>query len=88
MIDSAFVLWNLDAFQPLGKTFRDVFLKEPRRADAAVITLHRYGSSPDVRQHHRRNRFIIRGEFSLGDAVIGKEDFLWMTNDLHQRVPE
>jgi len=85
MIDSALVLGNLDAFQLLRKTFRNVLLKEPRRADAAVITLHRHGSTPDVRQHHRRNARVVRREFSLRDAVVGKEDFLWMTNDLHKK---
>src|SRR6185436_1707995 len=51
MIDRPFVLWNLDAFQPFRKTFRNVLLKEPGRAYAAVITLHCHGPTPDVRQH-------------------------------------
>ena len=80
MIDSALVLWNLDAFQPCRKTFRDVLLKEAGRGDTAVITLHRYGATPDVRQHQGRNARVVRREFSLRDAVVGKEDFLWMTN--------
>src|SRR6266516_474847 len=80
MIDGAVVLRNLHAFQPDRKTFRDVLLKEAGRADAAVITLHRHGPTADVREHHRRNRFVVRHKFSLSDAVVGKENFLWMTD--------
>src|SRR6266516_6434788 len=80
MIDGAVVLRNLHAFQPDRKPFRDVLLKEAGRADAAVITLHRHGPTADVRQHDRRNRFVVRHKFSLGDAVVGKENFLWMTD--------
>src|SRR6476659_6097819 len=80
MIDCAFVLRNLDAFQPLGKTLRNVLLKEPGCAYAAVIALHRHRPTPDVRQHHRGNARVVRREFSLGDAVIGEKEFLWMTN--------
>ena len=80
MIDSAFVLRDLDAFKPVGKAFSNVLLKEPGCADAAVIPLHSHGPTANVRQHHRRNARVVRGELCLRYAVVGKEDFLWMTD--------
>src|SRR5688500_13157119 len=73
-MDGAAVFRHLDAFEPLGKTFHHVFLKEARRTDAAVITFHRDRPSPQVRQHHGCDRLVIRREFAFRDLVAGKQD--------------
>ena len=45
------LLRNLDAIQPLGKTLRDIFLKETLFADAPMVSLHGDWAPADVRQH-------------------------------------
>src|SRR6266849_9214564 len=45
------LLRNLDALQPLGKTLRDILLKEAFLANTAVVALHRDGTAADMRHH-------------------------------------
>src|SRR5688500_456288 len=87
MVDSAAVFRNFNSLEPLRKTFRDVLLKEAGHADAAVITFHRNRPSSQVRQYHRRDRFVIRGEIAFRDAVVGKEHFVRMRDHLIPRPP-
>src|ERR1043165_2807638 len=78
MMDRAAVLWHLDALEPLRKSLRYVFLKETRRANAAVITLHRDRTSPQVRQHQRRNHLVVGRQLALRDSLTRKQNFLRM----------
>src|ERR1041385_8322967 len=78
MMDRAILLRHFNALEPIGKTFRHVLLKKARRRDATMITFHRNGTAPQVRQHHRRDHLVVRGQLAFRDAVAGKQDLFRM----------
>src|SRR5262245_29156476 len=79
MHDAVF-LRNFDTLQPLRKSFRNILLNKSFPADAGRKTLHRHWTSSNVRQHQRRNHFVIRSEIALGDRVVGKKNLVGMTD--------
>ena len=80
MMNRAAVLWHFDTHKPLRKPFRNVFLKEARRSNAAVITLHRDWTATQVRQHDRRDRFVVRGQLAFCDPIVRKQDLVRMSD--------
>ena len=68
-----------------GKSLRDVLLPEALLADAGGIALHRDRPAAEVRQHHRRDRFVVGGQLALGDPVVGKQHLLGMRD--HALLP-
>src|SRR5919112_4899441 len=89
MMNGAVLLGHLDALQPLGKTLRHVLLEKPRLRDAGVIALHRDGTRPDVREHHGRDRLVVRREVALGDGrlrSLWREQYFVGMADLDDRL--
>src|SRR5262245_12776091 len=76
MVYGAAFLWHLDSFQPVGEPLRHVLLDESLAADAGRITFHGDGAATNVREHHRRDRFVIRRKRPLGDPVVGEQHFV------------
>src|SRR5215471_13054382 len=87
MMHGAAGLRHLDALEPRGESFRDVLLKEARRVNPAVKALHGDWPSHDVRQHHRRDRFVILRHLSFRDAVFREEQLVGMADrNNHSRI--
>src|SRR5690349_3975883 len=78
MMDDALLLGHFDAFQPIGKSLRNVLLPESLTSNPRRISLHRHRPAAQVRQHHRRDGFVVRRQLSFGDPVLWKEHLLWM----------
>src|ERR1043166_10212798 len=80
MMDRAVLLRNFNALEPLRKTLRHVLLKETLLGNAAMVALHRDRPTTQVRQHHRRDHLVVRGELALRDPVSGKQDLFRMSD--------
>src|SRR5690348_14379325 len=91
------LLRSLDALQPIRKALGDIFLNETFLRDASRKAFHGYGPLNDMRQHRGRDHFVIRGEVSLGNSVIRKQNLFRMRDhhvslttsraDLSIRIP-
>src|SRR5690349_10195812 len=75
MHDTVF-LRHFDAFEPDGKSLRHVLLPEPLPTDASRISLHGHRPASQVRQHHRGDGLVVRGDLAFGDLVVWKEHLL------------
>jgi hypothetical protein len=71
-------LLNLDPLEPARKPLRHVLLDEALLLDAGGEPLHRDRTSPDVRDHERRHRLVVRAQLTLGDAGVGEEHLVGM----------
>src|SRR5215472_13039820 len=49
-------------------------------------SFHSDGSPTNVRQHHGSNHLVVRGEFALGNAVVGEQNFLGMCDQRASRT--
>src|SRR5438874_1714435 len=78
MVNDAVFLRHVDALEPVGEALRDALLPEAFLIDAGRIPLHRDRPPANVRQQHRRDRFVVRRELAFGDAVLGEQHFLGM----------
>ena len=77
-MDDAVLLRHLDALEPVGKSLRDVLLPEALLADAGRVALHRDRAALDVRQDHRRHRFVVRRQVALRDPIVREQEFFGM----------
>src|SRR5204863_5792725 len=85
-VHRAALLLHFDALQPLGETFRDIFLKKSLLSDSAMETFHGNGAPTNVGQHHGGNQLVVRGEFALGNAVVGEQNFVGMRDQRASRT--
>src|SRR5262245_10784926 len=67
MVHDAVFLRNIHPFQPVGETARHALLPEALLFDTTRIPLHRHRPPDDVRQHDRRDRFVVGRQLALGD---------------------
>ena len=81
IVDSPFLLGNLDASQPVREPFLHILLNETLFPNAGGIPFHRDGTIRNVRQHHGRDRLVVVGKFTFCDAVVRKQDFVGMGDD-------
>src|SRR4029453_10675476 len=78
MVHGPVLLRNLDALEPLGKSFRHVLLNEPLAPDAGRVTLHRDRAASNVGKHDRSDRLVVRRERPLRDSIVGEEHLVGM----------
>src|SRR3954462_674900 len=86
MMHDAILLQHFDALQPGRKSLRHVLLPEPFRADTRGISLHGERPPAQVRQHHRRDRFVISGQLALGDPVVREQNLVGVGNHWSSRT--
>src|SRR5262245_2647528 len=86
MMDDPVFFWNLDSFEPVRKSFRDILLPEPFLANPRRVPLHRHRPPAQMRQHDGRDRLVVRSELALRDAVFGEEDLVWMRDHRDSRT--
>src|SRR5690349_11015785 len=81
VMDRAVLLGNLNTLEPFWKSLDNVLLKESFSSNSAMVTLHGDWTSPQMRQHYRRDHLVILRKFAFGNAVGGKQDFVRVGND-------
>ena len=70
MVDRAVLLRHLDALEPLGKSLRTSFWKNPFAPMPAGYRSIVTGRPRMCGSMQRRDRFVVRGQLALGDAVV------------------
>src|SRR5262245_1043225 len=80
MMDRPIFHGNFDALQPLWTAIEEILLEEPFLGDSAVVSLHRDRTAADVRQHDTCDRFVVRRELALGDAVVREQHLFRVCN--------
>src|SRR4029453_11764576 len=76
MVHRAIFLGHFDTLQPRGKPFRNILVKETLLANARWVSFQGDRPLANVREHDRRDRFVIRRELALGDPIVWKQHLL------------
>ena len=77
-------LRHLHSPYPGGEVVGDVLVEEALATDPVREALHAHRAGADVGQHELRHPLVVGGELTLADAVVGKQQLVWVADrDVH-----